>query len=112
MNYFTNNRLFVTLPALLFILVCATGCQDDDGGISKKTETLAKDISTETVLKNTVDDASKADYTVSEDIHVTSKLTIEPGVVLHFKAGTALIIEEEGTLIAKGSANQKIVFTG
>jgi hypothetical protein len=32
--------------------------------------------------------------------------------VLRFKAGTALIIEEEGTLIARGSASQKIVFTG
>ena len=48
----------------------------------------------------------------SGDISVHSKLTLEPGVRLEFAGEGGLGIENEGTLIAKGTEELPIVFTG
>ena len=53
-------------------------------------------------------------YNVSDNITVTNAatLTIEPGVRLVFAAGKQLQIEKDGVLIARGTADQPITFTG
>lgn len=73
---------------------------------------LKEDIEADLVLTNIVADPTKPDYFVTEDIRVYAKLTINPGVVLEFESGNGLYIQEEGSIVAKGTATEKIVFTG
>ncbi|GEO06269.1 hypothetical protein AAE02nite_39330 [Adhaeribacter aerolatus] len=61
-------------------------------------------------LTNIEPDPTKADYFVPKSVEVFGKLTIEPGVVVEFEADTELHLK--GAIIAKGTATQKIVFTG
>lgn len=51
------------------------------------------------------------DYCITEDIMVTSTLTIEPGVVVEFESGKRLTIDN-GVIKAIGTQNSRIVFTG
>lgn len=53
-------------------------------------------------------------YNVEGDITVSGAavLTVSPGVTLKFAAGKSLNVESDGQLIAEGTEEQKIVFTG
>ncbi|RKH05144.1 hypothetical protein D7X74_34785 [Corallococcus sp. CA047B] len=45
-------------------------------------------------------------------VSYTGALTIEPGVRLQFEASSGLRIEQDGSLVARGTAADRIVFTG
>jgi hypothetical protein len=107
--YFRPSVLILLLTSLL---AGSTACKRESREINRMPETLNGDIREETVWKNINDNPDWPDYIISGDIRIRSALTIEPGVVLHFAAGAALIIEREGTLIARGMPERKIVFTG
>lgn len=74
--------------------------------------TTCSPINAETTLKNIVSDPAKPDYVICEDLEVNAPLTIEPGVILHFKQNVGLKVNKNGVLLAKGTENQKIIFTG
>jgi hypothetical protein len=75
---------------------------------------LEDDITADLVLTNIITDPTKPDYIVKSDISVEAKLTINPGVVIEFETNTGLYIDSNpvGTIIAKGTAADQIVFTG
>lgn len=53
-------------------------------------------------------------YNVESDITVSGAavLTVSPGVTLKFAAGKGLNVESDGQLLAEGTEEQKVVFTG
>ncbi|SDL63048.1 hypothetical protein SAMN05421823_10797 [Catalinimonas alkaloidigena] len=55
-------------------------------------------------------DGSK--YLISEDLNVKSGLRIEPGATFEFKADKMLLVDDNGYLIAKGTADKHITFSG
>jgi hypothetical protein len=73
---------------------------------------LNEPIETDVVLTNVVADPTKPDYRLTENLIVNAKLTIMPGVVIEADADKGIYINEDGALIAKGTATNKIVFTG
>ncbi|AHM62179.1 PKD domain-containing protein [Flammeovirgaceae bacterium 311] len=52
------------------------------------------------------------DYCISEDIYLSSTLTIEPGVIIEFEDGRKMNIDNSGVIKAIGTENNRIVFTG
>jgi hypothetical protein len=74
---------------------------------------LDAEISADRVLTNIVADPNLPDYLANTDVHVKAKLTVQPGVVIAFAADKGMYINNpQGALIAKGTAGQKITFTG
>jgi hypothetical protein len=58
------------------------------------------------------EDPAKADYTVTGDLTVNAKLTVKPGVVIHFQEDLGMTVSADGILVAMGKADSTIVFTG
>ena len=56
--------------------------------------------------------SSDTKYLVTGDVDVTGHLTIEPGTTVLFEQGTTLEISDSGALIAEGTADDQIIFTG
>ncbi len=73
---------------------------------------LQESIDTDTVLADRVADPASPDYIVNKDVLVNALLTIEPGVVIQFKRDTRMDINETGAIMAKGTSEKKIIFTG
>lgn len=73
---------------------------------------LGESIDAETVLPDRVSDAALPDYFVNKDIRVNAQLTVEPGVMIQFKRDTRMDVNENGAIIAKGTTDKKIKFTG
>lgn len=73
---------------------------------------INRDINQERRLTNVFDDPTIPDYLVTEDVHVTALLTIEPSVTIAFEADKAMYIDYQGTLRAEGWIGKKVVFTG
>ncbi len=71
-------------------------------------------IDVNTTWKNLVQDPAKPDYVVCRDTELNAVLTVEPGVVVVFKqdASIGTKLNGNGVLIAKGTAEKPIVFTG
>jgi PKD repeat protein len=74
--------------------------------------TLGGEIASDRVLENINPDPTKPDYLVTANLIVKAKLTIKPGVVLEFEADRGMHIYPQGALIAKGTMQERIVFTG
>jgi hypothetical protein len=73
---------------------------------------LQESIDTETLLADRIADPAYPDYIVPKDVRVNAQLTIEPGVVIQFKRDTRMDINENGAIIANGTEEKKIIFTG
>ncbi|WP_423128586.1 hypothetical protein [Gaoshiqia sp. Z1-71] len=76
------------------------------------TVVLDQDITTEYRLVNIFDDPAVPDYLVTQDIHVTGHLMIDPSVTIAFEAGQAMYIDNPGSIVAAGWASHEIIFTG
>lgn len=96
---------------LLTLPLIWTSCGDDEGVVPEEF-ILTENINDDKTLEDRLDDPAKADYLVDGDITVYAELRIEPGVVIEFEANSALIIEEEGTIVADGTTSKPIVMTG
>ncbi|WP_158856754.1 PKD domain-containing protein [Lunatibacter salilacus] len=75
------------------------------------TVVIDQDIATPTILANIFDDETP-DYMVTRDIHVSTQLTIEPGVKVVFAENKGLIIGGNGSLKAIGESENKVLFIG
>ncbi len=74
---------------------------------------LESEIDADRVLTNIVADPNLPDYLANTDVRVSAKLTVQPGVVIAFAIDKGMYINNPGgALIAKGTAGQKITFTG
>lgn len=73
---------------------------------------ITDDIDVETVLEDRITDPNFADYIVTTDIGVSAELTIKPGVVIEFERGVRFSLENDGLIVAKGTADSKIKFVG
>ena len=73
---------------------------------------LGESIDVETVLADRISDPTLPDYFVNKDIRVNAQLTVEPGVMIQFKRDTRMDVNENGAIIAKGTSEKKIKFTG
>lgn len=73
---------------------------------------LRENITSETTLGDIFEDPAKADYIVTRDLSVAAKLTVAPGVVIEFEENTGLQILPQGILVAKGTSDEHIYFTG
>lgn len=73
---------------------------------------ISQDIQYDRILTNLSDDPTIPDYLVTEDIHVTGLLTIEPSVIIAFEADKAMYIDYQGTLRAEGWVGKEVIFTG
>ncbi|HSJ69385.1 MAG TPA: hypothetical protein VK921_17015 [Anditalea sp.] len=73
---------------------------------------LNQDILQDRVLEDIIDDPLLPDYIVTADIGVKAKLTIMPGVVIAFEEKKGMVVNNSGALIAQGTADKKIIFTG
>ncbi|MFA5329971.1 MAG: hypothetical protein WC384_19395 [Prolixibacteraceae bacterium] len=73
---------------------------------------LDESIDVETVLADRVTDPDLPDYFVNKDIRINAQLTVEPGVMIQFKRDTRMDVNDNGAIIAKGTTEKKIKFTG
>ncbi|UXP31604.1 hypothetical protein N6H18_14730 [Reichenbachiella agarivorans] len=69
-------------------------------------------ISTKTTLVNRFDDPTLPDYIASSLVTVSAELTIDPDVYIIFAEDQGLAIGTGGALIAKGTADKHIIFSG
>ena len=77
-----------------------------------ETIVIDQDINEERRLTNIFDDLSKPDYLVTEDIHVTGYLTIDPNVIIAFEQDKAMYIDNPGSILTLGHGANEVVFTG
>jgi hypothetical protein len=73
---------------------------------------LKENITTARTLHDIFEDPAKADYVVTNDIAVSAALTVAPGVVIEFDEDKSFHILPQGSLIAKGTTDKRIFFTG
>ncbi|MGC1240404.1 MAG: hypothetical protein WA874_02390 [Chryseosolibacter sp.] len=89
-----------------FVMITVTA------GPAPQAHILNENITADQHLENLFEDPVKPDYVVTSDLVVTAQLTIAPGVVIEFDSDKSLQIYPGGTLIAKGTSTENIVFTG
>lgn len=73
---------------------------------------INQDITQDRVLEDINEDPTVPDYIVTADIGVSAKLTVMPGVVIAFENSKSMVINQSGALVAKGTAEKNIIFTG
>ena len=95
------------------LIVSFAACAKEADPITIEPQTINANITVETTLEDINDDPNAIDYIVTKSSWTIQKgLTIAPGVVIVFEADTKLTVDNEGYLIAKGTASKPILFTG
>lgn len=83
----------------------------DDGSSPGGSEFFIKeDINEDTTWEDRFEDPAILDYVVTKEIAVNAKLTVRPGVVVHFEEAAGLKVN--GVIDAKGESQNRVVFTG
>ncbi len=109
-----TNYLKITTAVLAAIALTFSACKDENGNDDDKktSNTITKNITSNTTWE------SGKTYVLGSRIAVKSgaTLTIEAGTVIKGEAGTganatALVVAKGGKLIAKGTADEPIIFT-
>ena len=85
---------------------------ESDPPPAEETVILNTNISQDLRLISHFDDPSIPDYLVTEDIHVTASLLIDPSVTIAFEAGKAMYIDNAGVIQTFANAGNPIFFTG
>ena len=101
-------------PILLVVLSVLLGVAFKSGSATPQLTVISASSSTNVsgyITTNTTWTLVGSPYVITADVIVTSNvfLTIEPGVVVKFVAGTSLVID--GGLIARGNSTPRITFT-
>jgi hypothetical protein len=73
---------------------------------------ISSDINQDLVLENLVRNPALPDYIIAADVKINARLTVNPGVTIHFEAGKSLTVNPNGSIVAKGTEAEKITFTG
>lgn len=77
-----------------------------------ETVLLSGEITADRILEDIFPDPTKVDYRVTGDVTVKALLTIKPGVVIEVDASKMIWTEGTGAIVAKGTAENKIIITG
>jgi len=96
------------------IILCTTGCSDDEGTETPVAESIiiSSDISESLTMENIVSTEGAPDYIVEGFLEVNADLIINPGVCIEFTANSGLFINNDGTIQASGTSIAPIKFTG
>ncbi|WP_224998472.1 hypothetical protein [Cesiribacter sp. SM1] len=94
------------------VSITATATGTDGGTADPEAIMLSEAVSHDVVLENIFEDPAVADYIVVGDITVSAKLVLEPGVVVAFEQDKSLKVVDGGALVARGTADNKIIFMG
>lgn len=90
--------------ALLGLVTLITGCGEFDTPLTS--EEISADINSDTVW------TSSTRYIVQSTIDIGAELVIEPGTTIEFEVGTGLNVGSDGSLVAVGTEDEPITFTG
>ncbi|WP_146140063.1 hypothetical protein [Cecembia rubra] len=71
---------------------------------------ISRDINEDTIWEDKYEDPAIPDYIVTKEIAVNANLTIQPGVVVHFKENAGLKVN--GALLASGLSDKRIFLIG
>ncbi|MCF8303705.1 MAG: right-handed parallel beta-helix repeat-containing protein [Bacteroidales bacterium] len=103
---------------LIELIITSGDASDSDqvsviatGGGSSGTKEITENVDQSTTWSDQVSDENTPDYMVMNSIDVNAELTIEAGVLIHFKEDAVLKITENGVLMAEGTAQNMITFT-
>ena len=81
-------------------------------GTPPETVVVNADINKETVWEDIFTDPLIPDYLVEKNVAVNAKLTVEPGVVVHFKDEVIMTVATGGgSFVAEGAEDNRIIFT-
>jgi hypothetical protein len=97
----------IVLPTVVFAALLAA-CGPSPVITDPAVCTLSKDVSISIVLSP----ATCGTYTISNDIKISSAMTILPGTTVKFTGEGGLLITETGSLNATGTADKPITLTG
>ncbi len=73
---------------------------------------IDQDINKDSVLEDIFEDGAIADYIVTSNVKLNAKLTVKPGVAIHFEEDKSLTVSNNGAILAKGTPQERIFFTG
>lgn len=98
-------------------LTVSNGANQNSDRVRVKVEyptplTIDKEITAKTRLFDRIIDPAKPDYIVTQDIPVKAELSVDRGVVMAFERDKSLSIEQNGSISALGTDDQRIRFTG
>jgi hypothetical protein len=105
-----SQTFFLLFMSMSIFMACSKDDDEDAAPISQRT--ISKDITVDTTIRNVEKDSTLCDCMVSNNITIRAVVTLEPGVVMCFGADRGLSVEKNGALIAKGTIDNKIIFTG
>lgn len=111
-----KNQGFRYLLLAFMLVLAVAACKKDP--VPDKPEPEPDDgsttgtIDTVTVFSNINADPNVADYIIKGALNVESELRIDSGVVIEMLPGASIVVKTTGTLIARGDANNPIIFTG
>jgi hypothetical protein len=103
------HRFFASLFGLLLSITLLVACTPVDPTDNSKPEELPCEWKAD---RNLTDRNAAVDYVINCKLEVTGKLTIQPGVTIAFGKDAGLLFVEKGILVAKGTKEKPIVFTG
>ena len=96
----------------LFFSACSTSTTPPTGNCPEPV-TVSSTFTEDTNWTDVVPIAGCVDYLVTRDLDNSKfKLVVEPDVIVAFSKDTGLLIKNEAKLIANGSAEKPILFTG
>jgi len=103
------NKNLLLITASLIIMLSACKKEEDIADKFLPIVLTCSDFTQDLTLKNDPD--KPVDYIVDCLAQVTGRLIVEPGVVIQFDDDTGLMFLGNGSINAKGTAENKIVFT-
>lgn len=109
----TNKWHFIVVLALT-VMSCSKDDSEDPTspvGTNPPTE-LACDYFLEESRTLVNDPEAPVDYVINCIARIKNDVIIEPGVVINFDTGAGLKIEEDGSMVAVGTTDKPILFTG
>lgn len=102
------NRSVTFLAVLLAATIAISGCKKESTSPTHAIE-LTGEINIDSVLSNRK--AAPVDYIISGTLSINAKLRIMPGTVIHLKEGATVQVNANGSLVAWGSASERITLT-
>ncbi len=86
----------------------------DDGSAPEGPESrvVSWHIDEDTTFEDHIEDPGIPDYIIENDLLVRALLTVEPGTYVRFEAGASLEMMDHGALVAAGTEEARIRFSG
>jgi hypothetical protein len=100
---------FRFLLPMLGLLLLINACRPEEVPADA---VLSGSIDSDRTLEDRESDPSKPDYCVEGNLSVNAILTVEPGVIICFKSGASMEVNDGAVIIAQGTASAPIRFTG